>query len=274
MTTRWLKIFEHLLPNARAWRLTADKYLRSFFDGLGNAIGEDVKTFFDEVFEDIDPQKTRALESWEDQFALRSTGLTEQERRNILDATWKALGGQDPRYIQDTIQAAGFDVYVHEWWEPVDRDCGGSINGDVTPIARNPFNYLDDGTGSMPYLMYDGGDDVQDSGSESYDGATQTPVGYPLVNKLMEAKNAIIGDGSAEMMDGSLYQDGSIIAVYDWKQYIMPADEDTYPYYLYIGGQVFPEQIAIQTNRQDEFEDLCLKVCPNEQWLGLLVTYV
>lgn len=270
----WLNIFKHLLPNARAWRITVDKQLRQFFQGL-SSIGEDSKEFFDSIYDDIDPYKTRELEAWEQQFALPDTGLTEQERRDRLDATWKALGGQDPRYIQDTLQAAGFDVYVHEWWEPIPgRPNGGSINGDVTPVARNPLLYLDDGTGGLPFLMTDGATDAQDGDTVAQDGSTATPAGYPLVNKLLEATDEFIGDGSRLMQDGGPQaQDGGILTIYRQKQYIIPNDPSKFPYFLYIGGQTFPNQATVPTSRRDEFEDLCLKICPNEQWLGILVNY-
>lgn len=269
-----LATFKHLLPRGRVWRITVDKVLRRFFQGLAGT-GEDAKTFIDEVFEDIDPQKTRELDAWEQQFALPATVLTEQERRDRLDATWKALGGQDPRYIQDTLQAAGFPVCVHEWWEPIPgRPLGGSIAGDVTPVARNPFDYLDDGSGGVPFLMFDGADDGQDGDEVAMDGSTGTPVGYPIVNKVLEAVNTVIGDGSPTMMDGSGdAEDGGIVTVYDQKQYFMPADAATFPYYLYIGGETFPEQVTLPSARRDEFEDLCLKICPLEQWIGVIVNY-
>lgn len=269
----WLNVFKHLLPNARAWRLTVDKKLRQFFEGLAGT-GSDVKEFYDEIFNDIDPQKTRELSTWEQQFALISTVLTEQERRDRLDATWKALGGQDPKYIQDTLQAAGFDVYVHEWWEPIGGRSGGSVNGDVTPVARNPFDYLDDGTGGLPFLMVDGASDAQDGDSVSQDGATATPAGYPLVNKVVTVEAVTIGDGAEGMQDGDVdAQDGRASIVYSLKQYVIPADPTKYPYFLYIGGETFPDQATIPTARRDEFEDLCLKICPTEQWLGILVNY-
>jgi hypothetical protein len=270
----WLDVFKHLLPNARAWRITIEKRLREFFQGL-TGIGEDSKEFFDEVYNDLDPQKTRELDSWEKQFALPNTGLTEQERRDRLDATWKALGGQSPRYIQDTLQAAGFDVYVHEWWEPIPgRPNGGSINGDVTPVARDPFDYLDDGTGGLPDLMYDGAADAQDGDPVAMDGSTAVPVGYPLVNKILEASDEFIGDGSPLMQDGGVSsQDGGIVTIYTRKQYVIPNDPTKYPYFLYIGGQTFPEQASVLQSRREEFEDLCLKICPTEQWLGILVNY-
>lgn len=270
----WLNIFKHLLPNARAWRITIDKTLRSFFEGL-TWLPADVKTFFDTVFDDIDPQKTNQLDLWENQFALRNSGLTEQERRDRLDATWKALGGQDPRYIQDTLQDSGFDVYVHEWWEPiVGRPNGGSIDGDVTPVARNPFTYLDDGTSGARFLMVDGGSDSQDGDPVSQDGGTDAPSGYPLVNKIVESNDTIVGDGYSQMQDGEfIAQDGGVVTVYSLKRYLIPADPTKYPYFLYIGGQTFPDQATVPFSRREEFEDLCLKICPLEQWLGILVTY-
>lgn len=270
----WLNVFKHLLPNARAWRITIEKQLRQFFQGL-TGVGEDTKTFLDGVYQDLDPQKTRELDAWEAQFALMDTGLTTQERRDRLDATWKALGGQSPRYIQDTLQAAGFDVFIHEWWEPIPgRPLGGSINNDVTPVARDPFDFLDDGTGGLPELMFDGGADSQDGDALAMDGATSEPVGYPLVNKILEAADVVIGDGSSLMQDGGAFaQDGGVLTIYSQRQYTIPADSTKFPFFLYIGGQTFPAQASVQQSRRDEFEDLCLKICPTEQWLGILVSY-
>ncbi len=272
--TDWLNVFKHLLPNARAWRLTVDKQLREFFQGL-TGIGEDSKEFFDKVYSDLDPQQTRELSRWELQFGLGATGLTEQGRRDRLDATWKALGGQDPTYIQETLQAAGFDVFVHEWWEPIPgRPAGGSIDGDVTPVARNPFTYLDDGSSGSPFLMVDGAAGAQDGDALAMDGSTQEPVGYPLVNKILEASDEFIGDGSAQMQDGgAAAQDGGVLTIYAQIQYLIPVDPATRPFFLYIGGETFPAQANVQASRRDEFEDLCLKICPTEQWLGILVNY-
>lgn len=268
----WLAIFQHLLPNAKAWRITVEKTLRSFFEGL-TGIGEDAKEFFDFIFDDIDPQKTRQLSEWETQFALCNAGLTEQERRDRLEATWAATGGQDPQYIQDTLQAAGFTVFVHEWWEPIGgRPAGGSIDNDVTPVARNPFDFLDDGSGGLPALMYDGAADAQDGDTIAMDGATLTAAGYPLVNKILES--LIIGDGFADMQDGdSEAQEGGILEIFARKQYKIPNDPTKYPFFLYIGGETFPDQATVPNSRRDEFEDLCLKICPTEQWLGILVNY-
>jgi hypothetical protein len=270
----WLRIFKHLLPTGLAWQITVDKPLRRLFQGFTQS-NEDIKGFADDIYSDLNPQVTRFLSFWEEQFALPGTQLTEQERRNRLGATWKALGGQSPKYIQDTLQAAGFEVYVHEWWEPsVEHPTGGSVNGDVTPVARDPFTYLSDGVTAARFLMVDGGADSQDGDPISQEGATSAPVGYPLVNKVFEVSVELIGDGSPGMQDGSLFaQDGGELTAFIRKQYVMPADPTKYPYFLYIGGETFPEQATVPLSRKDEFEDLCLKICPLEQWLGILVNF-
>lgn len=267
----FLRIFKHLLPNARAWRLTIDKKLRQFFEGL-TGLGEDVNIFFDGVWLDIFPETTRQIPEWEKQFGLSNTIVNEQERRDRLDATWKALGGQSPRYIQDTLQAAGFDVYVHEWWVPGTE---AAVNVKAAATARDPFLYLNDGIQPLQYYSVDGGADMQDGDiAKAMDGASIQPSGYPLVNKILIPSVDVIGDGSSEMIDGGINaQDGGFLTVYSLKLYELPADPTKYPYFLYIGGATFPDRANIPVSRRNEFETLCLKICPTQQWLGILVDY-
>jgi len=255
-----INIFKHLLPRARAWNITIDKSLRRLILGLAS-LPADIREYFDLIFTDIDPARTRTLESWEFQFALPGANISEEERRARLDAAWKALGGQSPGYIQNTLRAAGFDVYIHEWWDGV--------------LTRSPFTYLDDGTGGLPYIMGDGTEDAQDGGAQAMDGATENPAGYPLVNKIPLTYNRYICDGAPKMLDGGdNAMDGLVIIFRTRKQYIMPPDADTYPHYIYIGAASFPDKAEVPENRRDEFEDLCLKICPTGKWLGILVNYI
>lgn len=264
-------MFQHLLPNAKAWRLTVDKQLRQFFEGL-TGIGEDVRTFYDDIWLDIFPETTRDISGWETQFGLPNTLTNEQERRDRLDAAWKALGGQDPRYLQDTLQAAGFDVYVHEWWVPGSEPAVG-VKAPAT--ARNPFTYLEDGAVTLKYFSADGAADMQDGDlALAMDGAADQPTGYTLVNKLLIPTSISIGDGSLEMYDGGQNaQDNGFLTTYGLKAYQIPADVTKYPYFLYIGGQNFPDHANVDVSRRNEFETLCLKICPTQQWLGILVDY-
>ena len=267
----WLNLFKHLLPRGRAWSLTEDKNLRKFFNGL-TGVGSDLKTFYENIYEDIFPATTREIKTWENNFGIiPNNTLNEQQQRARLDAAWKATGGQSPQYIQDTLRNAGFDVYVHEWWEPIPgRDGGGSINGDVTPVARNPQVIL----GIDSFLTNDGAEVAQDGDSLAQDGNETQPFGYILVNKISEGQSSLIGDGSIEMQDGGQYaQEFSQLLAYTQKVYNIPTDPNEYPYVLYIGGETFPNRAFVLQSRREEFENLCLKICPCEQWLGMLVSY-
>ena len=243
----FLRIFKHLLPNGRAWRFTVNKRLRQFFAGI-SGVGDDVKTFFDGIWLDIFPQTTRELDSWEQQFALPDTGLTEEQRRDRLAATWRALGGQDPRYIQDTLRGAGFDVYVYEWWDPINDPTPG-VKECITP--RNPFYVL-----SSP-----------EAGN---------PAGYPLVNKVFTSRpNYRVTCGNPAATCGALAATcGNYVDFKDVQlPYFIPMDIDKWRYFLYIGGPNFGDLAQIDPRRKDEFEELCLKICPTQQWIGVIAEY-
>lgn len=502
----FLNIFKHLLPDARAWRLVPEKFLRKFFSGLANSdIAVGVKLFFDEIFTDIDPVYTRELQAWENQFGLTDTGLTEPERRDRLAATWQAVGGQDPRYIQDTLQAAGFPVYIHEWWNELivsgdvgtldvstavynnnflnvvtqDTDPQGiainNVGGRVYMVGNlNDFVYqynlfksfdlssglysgksLDVGTeivtlrhiavsndeariyaggvssffevhqynattpgdldtASYSGLMFDvsteigafrgmtinpdetrmyvmnGSDskiyqyNIADPGDistavysllsspaitedtaqrviyisddetrlyllgtgdvvyqydmtagdistlsysgNSFDVSTEDTVPLGMCFNPLESKMFITGNFNDKIFEydlastpgtdtkvivkpplprnpfsvlvggGTIYlnecgealaQCGELLAECgerasapgyplvnkDGSVYNITVDPLTWPYYLYIGGEIFGETATVDANRKDEFEDLCLKICPAQQWLGIIVTY-
>lgn len=242
----FFRLYKHILPRARALQLTASKQLREFFVGL-STFPEDIRTFIDLVWLDTFPQDTRELELWEDQWGLADTGLTEQERRDRLDATWKALGGQDPTYIQETLQAAGFPVYVHEWWVPGSEP---AIDSHAAATPRDPV-------------------------------ATLVPPAYPLVNRIYFSNKEFIAyfDGGALPEQNQFGKDESQFGNFSNSsvepvEYEIPTDPATWPYFIYIGDAVFPSLASIPIARKEEFETLCLKICPTEQWLGILVNYV
>lgn len=268
----FLRVFKHLLPNARAWRITVDKKLRQFFAGL-SGVGGDVKTFFDGIWLDIFPETTREIDNWEKQFGLRDTGLTEQQRRDRLDATWKALGGQDPKYIQDTLQANGFDVYVHEWWEPGTEPAPG-VKQCVTP--RNPLMWLRREYTGVTILVECGEANALCGEDFAQAGNSLEPKGYPLVNKVFDTIPDVLplcGElvaeaGEPEALCGNYFQFRDVL-----REYIVPDDPTKWPYFLYIGGETFGTLAQVDPKRKDEFEALCLKICPAQQWLGILVEY-
>lgn len=231
------RIFQHLLPRARAWRITIDKLLRRFFEALSDTPNS-IREFFDNIWTDLAPQATTEMDEWERQWGLTSSeGLTEQERKDRLEATWKTLGGQSPRYIQSTIWAAGFtDVHIHQWWVPASDPL----------IARDPTAYV-------------------------------PATAELLVNKILIAqRNETCLAGHPSMHAGEvLAQAGQFQgSAFFRKKYNVTTNPDTWPFYLYFGAETFGNLADVPLARKDEFENLLLKICPTQQWLVLLINYV
>lgn len=270
----FLRVFNHLLPDARAWRIGTNKRLRQFFEGLAASPAEDTRQFFDSIWLELLPESTTSLDEWEDQFGLQSSGLTEQERRARLAAVWRATGGQSPRYVQDTLQGAGFDVYVHEWWAPVDTPAPGE---KVCVTPRNPLQYLRRETDPDPLLVECGEPDVQCGEIFAQAGNTLGPRGYPLVNKILRTAPDFIplcGEPVAECGEPEALCGNFDKFIDEQVPYVLPTDPDKWPFFLYIGGEEFGTLAQVDPSRKNEFERLCLKICPAQQWLGVLVEYV
>lgn len=234
--TDWLRVLSNLLPRGRAWKLWPGSMIRAFLRGLVDGLIKPAREQFDRVYLDLFPQTTRELDRWERQWGLRPGSLTEQERRDRLEAQWKALGGQSPRYLQDTLRGAGFDVYVHEWWEP----------GSNPPTARDPLDVVSGG------------------------------AGYFLVNKLTRSLRVYSSvAGARQMVAGNRRAVAGVLVAFvvEPVQYEFPDTAASRAYVLYIGGETYPNAAQVPASRRDEFEELVLKTCPAQQWLALLVEY-
>lgn len=291
MSSLFLRIITHLLPNARAWRITVGKKLRQFFEGL-SSFSVDIKAYFDLIFLDIFPDTTRELSMWEQQFGLPDTGLTEAERRERLAATWRAIGGQSPSYIQQTLRDAGFDVYIHEWWEQstaplageADALCGELFaqcgNVLVTSAgchtARNPLLHLRREYVDLNLSVVCGEAVAACGELTALCGASAEPLGYPLVNKVYETVPDYLSvSGEPGSQCGEAVALCGNYSVYKERlyPYVIPNDPTKWPYFLYIGGEAFGTFAQVPWTRRNEFETLCLKIAPSQQWLGIMVEY-
>ena len=248
----FFRLFVHLLPTGRAWRITIQKTLRAFFEALATALGAPVKTEADLTFLDNFPQTTRNLAEYEAQFGLEAGNLTEQQRRDRLAAVWRATGGgQSPRYLQDVLQSAGFDVYVHEFWVPSSRP---AVGVDSVATVRNPLTYL----------------------RASYLGADEVGKGYPLVNKLSNFTRVYLGqcgNANAQCGNAAIQCGNSSGTTEVFRDYTIPNDATVWPFFMYVGGETFGDLASVEMSRRDEFEELCLRICPEHLWLGILVQY-
>ena len=294
----FLRVFQHLLPiRARAWNITIKKALRTFWESL-TVIGVEFKAYADTViYDDMYAQKTTLLNQWLIEYGLSdlSTSLSEQELRDRLASAWAEAGGQSPNYIQTTLQAAGFDVYVYDWWRPgfiilcgeeialcgePEALCGQTSESSVVirPIVINPFDYL-----RPTYLSYGGGFtqcgevDMECGEVVAQCGNTDELVAYPLVNKIAISSidyNVLCGDSQALCGEPTALC-GEFDGITETEQdYVIPSNSLYWHYFAYVGGHPFGELAEIPFTRKDEFERLCLKLFPSQLWLGILVKYV
>ena len=251
----FFRIFQHLLPDALAWRIkqsntpwfigdgsligqvglligstVGGRIIDRFFQGLTTAF-VDVKTFADDVYSDIIPEKTRQLTEYEEQFGLL-TATTEAARRENLATAWASTGGQSSRYLQDRLRGAGFDVFIHEWF----------------------------GTASPPYVAID----------------PRLHTNVPLIGTVQCGESfAQCGDLKA-VNNGFLANEVDYIVNSNLSPFApppVPSDEAFWPFFLYWGGEIFPARASVPPERRAEFEQLILKLCPTQNWLVTLVDY-
>jgi hypothetical protein len=257
----------HLLPDALAWRprdvadpewlIGEDHYvgepglligpqntaqglqLWRFLKALSFA-PEKAVYYVDRVVEDLFPETTRELDEWERQFGLAGTG-TEEDRRAQLAAAWSASGGQSPRYLQDVIQAAGFNLWIHEWRIPIGPPW----------LPRDPRDYT-----SPPTI-----------------GEAQCASSVTLVAQA-QCSGFV---GSQDVCSDFLVNEPRYLVNQDLTRRApppIPADPATWVFFIYWGAAVFPNHAEVPAGRRAELERLLLKLCPDHQWLVMLVDYV
>lgn len=232
-----LRLLQHLLPRALAWSTTAPKRLRQYVEGLAS-LPSDVRTFIDLVYLDMLPATSRELGAWEKQFAI-SSGGSEAERRAKLAAAWSIQGRVSPDYIQRTLQAAGFDVYVHEWWA-----------SGPPYVARDPRDYT-----AQPLIgLY------QCEGSSPWQCFESGP-----------------GELLAPHCDSTIVNDPGYLVNLDLTRRSpppVPSEPNSWRYFLYIGGATFPGHAPVLRSRLAELKELLLRIVPAQQWIVLLVDVV
>lgn len=227
----FFRIYEHLLPRAEAWRITVAKTLRSFFDGISGG-PEDARDFIDDVYDDLDPSTTRELEAWEAQFGI-TPGPTVAGRRLVVDAAWKATGGQSPRYLQDTVQAAGFpQLFVHDWWS----------SGPGPYVARDPRLYT-----NVPLF-----------------GTTQCGEALAQCGEASALCNAFLANDPKYLVNQVLLPIAPPPVL---------ADPTTWPFFIYWGAETFGVEAVVGADRRAELEELLLKLCPTQLWIVEIIDF-
>jgi uncharacterized protein YmfQ (DUF2313 family) len=106
------RLIAKLLPTGRAWWLLPQKIMGAIFGGIADVL-QDVRTEALKVKDSNIPQlmDVEFIPDWENRFNLPDADLTEQERRDRLEAQWQP-GSPALQFLEQQLQAAGFDVYV------------------------------------------------------------------------------------------------------------------------------------------------------------------
>ena len=252
-----INLWKTALPQSRAFSLIVTKTMRRFYEGL--TYPQYYRDLFDKTYKDLDPQVTTQLERWERQFYLPSSGLTEQQRRDRLAATWKMTGGESPAYLQSILRGYGFDVYVHDWWIPEEQVLTLTMGNDqafmggegaymgastaVFPAPWNPNELLVD-----PY--------------------------YPLVNRTATTNYRSVTMGSdSGFMGGETAYMGAQVKTESGDYYPIPSDPIKWRGFFYIAAEEMPNAATVPLERKEELEELILSIFPAHQWGGILVDF-
>ena len=265
----FFRIFQHLLPRSRTWSLTTPRALTSFFEGL-SGFGQDARVFIDNVYFDVFPQTTRELDAWDRQFGFQdNAGLTEQQRRDRLEGVWRAVGGQDPRYIQDTLQDAGFNLFVYDWWEPSSRPAVG-VPGCA--VAHDPRAVL-----NPPDLNAEAGEMIMQAGETLAEAGTSLSQanGFALIDAVRPRVPDVTVVAGSGVFAGETESVAGFYASFrnDFDEPEIPDDPAKWPFFLYIGGAPFGSVATVPIERREELETLVLGIRPAHVWLGMLVQY-
>lgn len=114
----WLRVLGHLLPRAQLFSLVVERTFVRWLSGFALWLSG-LKVELDSVWLEIWPSTTTRLSDHEEQFGAGLGTGTEAERRGAIAARWLLLrGGQGPDYLREVLQRAGFQVWVHEFWDP------------------------------------------------------------------------------------------------------------------------------------------------------------
>lgn len=159
-----------LLPRAKAFDLTQDSKLKSFFKGLA-VLPDDVKKETELVYMDLFPESTRAMDEWEKQFSvLFADEQYGDMRRGILTSLWQAnSGGQSLKYLEKLLQNISVDIRLFEN-NPVKnpRDANavfGCMCGQKQAVCGNKklnCGYKDGDSEFMPTVIRNDSDQLYD----------------------------------------------------------------------------------------------------------------
>lgn len=261
-------VINALWPDGSFWNWIPEDDYDLLLDGIAENT-EAVRLELEKIRYFRDPARTLLLTDLEKEYAvIPVSGSTESERRERL-ATTMFRRSELPTYtwLEEKLQAAGFDVLVH-----------------ANDPAVDPAIFLDQAFQMTAGDLLPGGNDAQCGEPEAYCGRVG---GELLVNGeifLQSPNYTILCDealaqcGEPDALAGQ-YDSISLIPI----EYEIPVDSGYWPLIFFVGGEATRDPItgaltdieiaSIPIERRLEFRRIILRYKPMCSWAGLVVVY-
>jgi len=283
----------------RAWKKSPGQSPRRIQDAL-QAEGFDVYVYdwwyFDNAITDGDMEAATTA-AWVAGASATLTKDTTDPHSGIRCLRVAYNGVTNPNAQQQFIMTPGQMYHITGWGRsdgtciPRVWDGGGFIWTGTSSVSWQSLdlNFIASGQnivlfsfGSSGYCEFD--DFIIESLSDPQTHDPNDIIGQavqlnPLVNKILRVeKNYLVEAGDDGVVVGTNQECGEPhmeCGNYDgfqnlYKIYPIPTDTDRWKQFLYIGGSTIDTPLSIDENRRSEFEDLCLKLCPLEKWIGFI----
>lgn len=170
-----MKFVRQLYPTGRAYKIPEGSNYELLHDAINESVYkylDDVKSIYDTLLPDNDNFTEEDAAIWEKRLAITASGDLEQRKDNIgrkLNYPNNTLGRQSLVYIQDQLQRAGFNIYVHQ--NKFDDGMGG-------------FTTINPGDGTGSYTQHGLG--VHGISSHGSTGFPYESIVANYVNKALE----------------------------------------------------------------------------------------
>lgn len=245
------KITKQLYPTGRAFRIPSNGIMERLHDALivsEAQMIEDALSTLDVILPDNDNFTVEDAQRWEQRLGMisnSSVSLADRKAAIIrkMNHPGTILARQSHDYLQDSLQLAGFDVYVHE-----------NIPEQTIEELLQPS--------SMTGQQGDGqqGDFQQGDVHSSYSSLFQCVQQGMIQQGLFQQGECIYLNKVVNNIDENLDIPFPIVGNY----------RSTF----FIGGEVLGTFADVDENRKDEFRQLILKIKPVQTVGLLLINYV
>ncbi len=247
-------------PEGSIWTPAPGLDLDNLLDGISDS-WETVRAFLDTLDNVRDPATTTFLEDLEKEFGVfTNTSLTEEQRRSQLHPlVYQRSSNGSVDAMQSALDAAGFDVQVHE-----------------NSPAVDPAIFLDE-----VFQMVAEGGNAYAGRDDAFAGRVggELLVNGELFNTNRQftavAGNVYAGDGTTAGEYSGLEREEVV--------YKIPTDPGDWPLVFFVGGDATRggsgelteiELADVPTEQKSEFKRIILRSKPMHSWAGLIVNYV